>query len=159
MPTTFTIPKANSVIFTPIYSPSHNLFFQNSSQERTLSTGGQAADTHYNIERSADGSNGLCSSVSIQEVYTEVLNLGEGHATQVCPTSQYCNWSGCQQKPVWERTAAQQGKEQDFMWVVFPHPCMSMHKAPKRTKNTSDNFDALCIYRNGFERLTFLLDS
>lgn len=120
------------MIFTPIQNPSDNLFFQTSSQGCTLSTGGQAADTHYNIERSADGSNGLCSSVSIQEVYTEDLNLGEGHATQQSVQHLSTATGVIAIKSLFERG---RGKEQDFMGVVFAHPCVSMPKPQKDEKH------------------------
>lgn len=152
MSTTFTIPKANSMIFTPIQNPSDNLFFQTSSQGCTLSTGGQAADTHYNIERSADGSNGLCSSVSIQEVYTEDLNLGEGHATQQSVQHLSTATGVIAIKSLFERGLQPNEGKSRTSWGWYSHTLVCPCQSPKRMKNTSDNSDALCICRNGFGR-------
>lgn len=63
----------------------------------------------------------------------------------VCPASWYCNWSDYRQKPVWERTAVQGGKQQDLVWVVFAQPCMSMHKVPREEHKTHQTTQMLCV--------------
>lgn len=119
-----------------------------------MSTGGQAAGNHYSIKSSADGSNILCSSANIREVYIEDLNLGEG-----CVRQQSAQHLGTAIGAITIKSLSESGlqsmRETAGLCVgVFGHPCMSMNKVPKgRMKNTSDNADALCICRNGFELL------
>lgn len=153
--TMFRNPKAEFLLFTPIHSAFHVLFFHPSPQGRAVSTGGQAAG-HQSNKRSADGSNVLCSSVHIQEVHAEDLALGEGcsaqqHIQGFCTAifhTRACLGADC---------SPTQGEQQDFVGVVSAHPFMSMRKIPKgRMKATSDNLHALCIWRNGCELLKFL---